>query len=638
MLDTIPYETYTGTDVAEWFLNRLIEYEDMCVKYLFDEARMVMTADDQAAFAAATVCYICDKQFGTTTSARKVRDHDHISGEYRGAAHCSCNLSKRRQRKIPVFFHNFRGFDSHLIVPALGNHKDRKLKVIAQTMEKYMQLQFGDHLVYKDSLQFMACSLERLAANLLKSGRNGFRHLLHEFAAHSDADVDLLLRKGVYPYDYVVSEARLTETKQLPPRDAFFNRLTQEECSVENYEHAKRVWKAFNCQTLLDYHNLYLKCDVMLLADVFETFRTTAMSQHALDPAHYVSSPHLSWDAMLRLTRCELDLISDDAMFTMIQQNLRGGVAMISKRYGRANNKYMKELYDPNQPSKYLMYVDANNLYGWAMSQPMPDSQFEWVDEKDWQQIDWLTQGPDQDIGYIVECDLDYPDNLHDAHSDYPLAPERITVETHQLSDAQKDMLDVYDIITKPTSSTTKISKLVPNLFAKRNYACHYQNLRYYLEHGLVLKKIHRVLRFHQSRWLAAYIAKNSDLRAAAHNDFEKDFYKLLNNAVYGKTCENVLKRQDIHLVTDAKKTKRLINKPHCNGFRIFTEDIAAVSMQKLTAKIDKPTYVGFTVLEYSKLLMYRFHYDRVLETLARRARSFDSNRHRFAVIRDPNR
>ena len=183
VLDTIPYETYTGTDVAEWFLNRLIEYEDMCVKYLFDEARMVMTADDQAAFASATVCYICDKQFGTTTSARKVRDHDHISGEYRGAAHCSCNLSKRRQRKIPVFFHNFRGFDSHLIVPALGNHKDRKLKVIAQTMEKYMQLQFGDHLVYKDSLQFMACSLERLAANLLKSGRNGFRHLLHEFAA-----------------------------------------------------------------------------------------------------------------------------------------------------------------------------------------------------------------------------------------------------------------------------------------------------------------------------------------------------------------------------------------------------------------------------------------------------------------------
>jgi hypothetical protein len=245
VLDTLPYETYTGADVSEWFLKRLIEYEDMCAKYLFDEARMVMTADDQAAFAAATVCYICDKQFGTTTSARKVRDHDHISGEYRGAAHCSCNLAKRRQRKIPVFFHNFRGFDSHLIVPALGNHKDRKLKVIAQTMEKYMQLQFGDHIVYKDSLQFMSCSLERLAANLLKSGRDGFKHLLHEFAGHSDADVDLLLRKGIYPYDYVDSEARLTETKQLPPREAFFNQLTQEECSVENYEHAKRVWTAF---------------------------------------------------------------------------------------------------------------------------------------------------------------------------------------------------------------------------------------------------------------------------------------------------------------------------------------------------------------------------------------------------------
>jgi hypothetical protein len=175
-------------------------------------------------------------------------------------------------------------------------------------------------------------------------------------------------------------------------------------------------------------------------------------------------------------------------------------------------------------------------------------------------------------------------------------------------------MLNLYDIITKPSSATTKISKLVPDLFAKRNYACLYQNLRYYLEHGLVLTKAHHVLRFHQSQWLAAYIAKNSDLGAVAHNDFEKDFYKLLNNAVYSKTCDNVLKRQDIHLVTDAKKTKRLINRPHCNGFRIFTEYLAAVSMQKLTAKIDKPTYVGFTVLEYSKLLMYRFNYDQVLK------------------------
>jgi hypothetical protein len=611
ILDNMPYETYTGADVAEWLLQRLLQYQEMCVKYLFDEKRMIMTAIDHAAHAAARTCYICEKPFSNSNRRgdQKVRDHDHISGAYRGAAHSTCNLLKRRQRKIPVFFHNFRGYDSHLIISALGNHKDHELKVIAQTMEKYLQLQFSDHIVYKDSLQFLSCSLERLTANLLSSGRQCFVTMTNEFRGQSEANIDLLLRKGIYPYDYMDNDTKFVET-QLPPRAEFFSRLRQSECSPEDYEHAQHVWKAFGCKTMKDYHDLYLKCDVLQLVDVFETFRSTALGEYHLDPAHYVSAPHLSWDAMLRTTRCKLDLLSDDAMFTMIHQNLRGGVAMISKRLGNANNKYMNRHYDPNQPSKYLLYIDANNLYGWSLSQPLPDSKFEWMSETEWQNIDWLAQSDNQETGYIVECDFSYPDELHDTHSDYPLAPERLVVETAMLSDAQRQQKAAY--FTK--FGTVKYSKLIPNLFTKRKYACHYMNLRFYLEHGLVLTKIHRVLRFHQSRWLAQYIAKNSELRCKARNDFEKDFYKLMNNAVYGKTCENVLKRQDIHLVTDTAKTKKLIDKPHCIGYRIFTRDIAAVAMQKLAAEVNKPTYVGLAVLEYAKLHMYRFHYDQALK------------------------
>jgi hypothetical protein len=602
ILDKIPYETHTGTDVTEWLLQRLLGYQEMCVKFLFDEKRMIFTANDCAAHVAARTCYICEKPFDISGKKgdQKVRDHDHVSGAYRGAAHSSCNLLKRRQRKIPVFFHNFRGYDSHLIVSALGTHKDQKLSVIAQTMEKYLQLQFGDHLVYKDSLQFLSCSLERLTQNLLSSGREYFVNMLDGFKARSDANIDLLLRKGVYPYDYMDGEAKLQETK-LPDREAFFSRLRQEECSTENYAHAQQVWHDFGCSTIREYHDLYLKCDVLQLADVFEAFRSMSMREYGLDPAHYVSAPHLSWDAMLRTTRCKLDLLSDDAMFTMIQQNLRGGVAMISKRHGKANNKYMKEHYDPTKPSKYLMYVDANNLYGWSMSQPLPTGDFEWMSESEWTNIDWRGQASDQDIGYIVECDLDYPDRLHDSHSDYPLAPERIAVETEMLSDTQHEQQAIYC----GKAGSTKFNKLIPNLFAKRNYACHYMNLQYYLDHGIELTKVHRVIRFKQSAWLANYISKNSQLRAKARNDFEKDFFKLMNNAVYGKTCENVLKRQNIELVTDAKRAKKLIDKPHCIGFRIFTQNIAAIAMQKLTSAIDKPTYVGLAVLEYAKLHMY---------------------------------
>ena len=163
----------------------------------------------------------------------------------------------------------------------------------------------------------------------------------------------------------------------------------------------------------------------------------------------------------------------------MIHQNLRGGVAMISKRHGKADNKYMNEHYDPSQPSKYLMYVDANNLYGWSMSQPLPDGKFEWIMESEWQAIDWLAQTDDQDMGYVVESDLDYPDHLHDTHNDYPLAPERLVVETDMLSDVQHDQRAAYNA----KSGSTKFSKLVPNLFGKRKYACHYMNLRFYI-HG----------------------------------------------------------------------------------------------------------------------------------------------------------
>ena len=149
--------------------------------------------------------------------------------------------------------------------------------------------------------------------------------------------------------------------------------------------------------------------------------------------------------------------------------------------------------------------------------------------------------------------------------------------------------------------------KLVPNLMDKKKYLVHYLNLQFYLSHGMKLTKVHRVLAFRQSRWLAPYIEKNSQLRAASTNEFEKDFFKLMNNSIYGKTCENQKKRSDIKLVTTEKKMKKLIEKPHCMNFKIFDEQLVAIEMRKIRSLINKPFYVGFAVLELSKLHMYRY-------------------------------
>jgi hypothetical protein len=240
-----------------------------------------------------------------------VRDHDHITGEYRGAAHSRCNLQLRSTYQIPLFIHNFRGYDQHLIIRALGDFDDVKIGVIGQTLEKYIMVKWSKHIQMKDSLMFLQASLDSLVACTKKSGVQNFVHLAKE--THADL-IPLLLRKGVSPYDYMNSLERMKET-QLPAREHFRSTLTDSEISEEDYAHAQRVWREFGCKTMKDYHDVYLKADVLQLADVFETYRSKTLANFELDPAYYVSAPHLSWDCMLKMTQSRLELLSDPAMF-----------------------------------------------------------------------------------------------------------------------------------------------------------------------------------------------------------------------------------------------------------------------------------------------------------------------------------
>jgi hypothetical protein len=605
----LPYESYLGDDVVVWFLNRIIAYRNMTHEYLFDVRRLVMTEADQTDYDHTNSCYICGKEFpdeyaNTRRALSKVRDHDHITGAYRGAAHSQCNLRLRTTYKIPVFIHNFRGYDSHLIVPAFTHFKGMIMQVIGQGLEKYLSLTWDTTIVFKDSLQFLSGSLDALVACLKKSGKDKFKVLTAEFVGKTDNEgMDMLLRKGVYPYDYMNHTDRFAEQK-IPTIEEFFSRLYNKPCSVSDYKYADDVWNKFGCHTMRDYHDLYLKTDVLLLADVFESFRTATLSSLGLDPAYYVSGPQLSWDCMMKMTRCNLTLLSDPQMFNMIHANLRGGITMITKRYAKANNKYLEDAYDPTEPSSYILYLDANNLYGYAMSQSLPYDEFTWMSDAECEQVDWLAQTDDQDYGYFVECDVHYPDELHDLHDDYPLAPERITVEDHLLSEHQERLRGRYAM------SHTATPKLVPNFFDKKKMLIHYRNLKFYIKHGLVITKMHRGIRFRQSKWLELYIRTNTEMRALAKDPVEVKLRKDMNNIIYGKTCENLTKRTDIKLVNTQEECDKLVAKPQCLRYQIFAEELAAIELQKVKCVINKPTYVGFAVLELSKLCMYDFHYE----------------------------
>ena len=343
---------------------------------------------------------------------------------------------------------------------------------------------------------------------------------------------------------------------------------------------------------------------MLLLADVFERFRDTSMEpqRFQLDPAHYVSAPQMAWDAMLKITGIKLDLISDPAMYLMIESGMRGGVCVISQRYAKANNKYMGTLYNPDLPSKYILYLDANNLYGWAMTQSLPEKDFRWCTDEEIAAINWRHQDETDEIGYIVECDLEYPALLHDLHNEFPLAPERVDIRVEMLSETQVDISRHYS-----RNRTAKNVKLVPNLMRKVKYVSHSRNLKFLLAHGITLLRVHRVIRFKQSKWMSQYIELNTEFRAAATNEVDRNFHKLMNNAVYGKTCENLRKRSDIRLITDREEALKLIEKPHCLNANIFGDNLLGIELRKVKLIVNKPSYVGFAVLELSKLLMWQY-------------------------------
>ena len=290
---------------------------------------------------------------------------------------------------------------------------------------------------------------------------------MYEFCNGDIYKFILLLRKGVYPYEYVDSWERFNETS-LPDKEAFYSNLNMEDITEVDHRHAKRVFKNLSNKNLGDYHDLYVQSDTLLLADVFENFRNMCIKVYELDPAHFLSSPGLAWKACLKKTEVELELITHADMLLMVEKGIRGGICHAILRYAKANNKYMKD-YNKYDEEPFLQYDDANNLYGFAMSQPLPVDGFERMEDLSKIDEDFIKNyDENSDKGYILEVDVEYPKNLHDLHSDLPFLPERMKID--------------------------KCKKLVCNLYDKESYFAHIRSLKQALNHGLILKKVHRIL------------------------------------------------------------------------------------------------------------------------------------------------
>ena len=586
---TNPLKQYKGRDCISKFCETIMAEAKRLYESAPKKPMDKLTKEQTVEFITAKECHICFKKF--SPKDRKVRDHCHYTGKYRGAAHSSCNLRYRIPDYIPVMY--LAGYYAHLFIKELAKHTS-KIGVIAKNTENYISFsvkvevdKFIDkagrtalnekskeiELRFIDSFKFVSSSLDSLVNNLAKGG-----HEFWGFEKRSPKRKELLIRKGVYPYEYMDSWDKFEE-KRLPSKDEFYSKLNMSGISEKDHQHVCKVWNEFDLKNMGDYHDSYLETDVILLANVFESFRKVCLDNYRLDPAHFYTAPGLA-------------LLKDPDMLLTFECGIRGGITQSVHKWAIANNPYMGCEYDPLRPTNYLQYLDANNLYGWAMSQPLPTGEFKWVDIENLKQearelkktIDMMVRNSNRGYGYVLEVDVKYPRVLHDHHNDLPFMCEKIRV--------------------------IGVEKLVPNLHDKKKYVIHVKALKQALDHGLVLEKIHRVIQFKQSAWMKEYIDFNTRLRTVAKNDFEKDFYKLMNNSVFGKTMENIRKHRDIKLVNNKGDYLKQVMKPNFKGGVLMGADLMSCEMGKVKVKMNKLVYLGQAILDLSKTIMYEFHYD----------------------------
>ena len=585
-------------DIPKMFLQELIKIRDEFGAVSL--CPIFMTNNDEINFKQATSCYMCKEAF--SEEDWKVKDHDHHTGAYRGAMHNSCNLSIREQKFIPIFIHNLKGYDSHLFLNAFSE-LDEKPQVIPQNEEKYISFSLcqkkGIALRFLDTMGFFNNAKLSDLAGYLKD-----KPIMREvFGKNLAKDLD---RKGVFLYEWFDCLEKLNQ-EEFPSYEVFRSvlngleektyidvngkekkTLVGKNIEKEDYEYGKMIYKKY-CEIFRNFHDLYMKTDVILLADVFEEFSNMCFGYFGLHPGNYYTVPGYAWDALLKYSKANLAPLVEEDMYIFLERGIRGGYSNIHKRYSKANHKYLPD-YDESKVSKFLIYWDFNSMYTYAMTKALPYNKFKWATEKQIEEIEMLIKNEAYDE--IPPCTLSV-DVTHDVKN---LAKENIFAMCPEVVEIDG------------------VKKLCHNLNDKDDYVVHHRIFKKYLKQGMIVRKVNKVLLYNERPWMKSYIEfcveerRKADL---AGNEFLKEFWKPMCNAVFGKSMENVRNRINFKLVNSHEQLQKEINKPTFEEAYVYHNDLlAGVKFSKSSIMLDKPIYTGQCILDESKLMMYEFLYD----------------------------
>lgn len=450
-----------------------------------------------------------------------------------------------------IFFHNFRGYDSHYVllnvmkeadVQVLRGKSFEKFDLISCTSDVYARYTF------KDTFNFFPTSLAKLVPTINK----------WVFTPTDARD-----SKGVFPYNWFDSIDKLNEPR-LPPKDQWFNKLTQQ---YDDNEIGESIWRAKGFKTFNEYHNYYMLIDVLQLADFFEEFRDSVYKEFTLDPVYCQGGPSLTWQLCLEKYSENIKVIKDPKVYIDIQSQIRGGISQVMTKH-----------VDVEKKGGSILYLDINSLYSNCMEEPLPTRYIAKITELP---EDWESKYIDNDHCMLMNVDLHYPEHLHDDHIYYPLAPHKFN------------------------------GRLCTTFYDKENYLVHSKLLKFYLDNGMVLVKFNYGYIFEQKPVLKEYVLSNILKRQKAESPIFINLFKFLNNSLYGKTCENKFKYKKFSvkdpLIGQYGKRNPFMFKSR-NWLEINEKILSEDDVTSIT--LDKPIQLGFAILEFAKLKMYKFIFD----------------------------
>ena len=568
------YKSPPGYDNVDWFVDEVIKLENKMAFYFKNTKKdIIMTEEDEEDYKNNDICRFCEK----IIEFDKIRDHCHLTGNYRGPAHSKCNINviQKQSNFIPFIFHNFSNYDCHMFFKKLVDKKKDKVDfdIIPKTNEEYISVTYGC-IRFIDSYRFLSSGLDSLVKTIVDNTNKTLGDLKKEIIDNDEildivykitkdektikdlkkdypkeiknleeaildymGENDLkilktefrdkwkfLSKKLAYPYESFNSIDDYQKPVDNLKKEHFFSKLKNGYPDDEEIQRTKDIIKRLNIKNGKELTEIYLKSDVLLLACVFEKFIKVSVNEFGINPLYCVSLPGYTWQCGLKYTGINLQTLQDKDMILVLENNIRGGISSV-----------MGDRYVKSDKNKKILYIDANNLYGHSMSGPLPYDEIKFDNTVKLEDI--LNTPDDSDIGFFVEVDLKYPDNIKQKTKNFPFAPENKKINPDNFNDYMKEI--------KPDNYTST-KKLICDFSDKKNYLVQYRMLKFYFRHGMIVDKIHNIISFKQSRWLEKYISFNTQKRNQAKNDFEKDFYNLLNNAFYGKTMENVRNRLKI--------------------------------------------------------------------------------------------